>query len=122
MKKLKKRLMLGLSVFLLSLVGYYAIYNEIWYPKGSIKLYQKISSSDYEKFSKLLENDYQITEEEYQDIKKLIHNPDQISEYTIFKQNDKWIVIMKTPDGNNKIRDIQIIESKDISALKPFLK
>lgn len=122
MKKHRNRLILGACVFFLSLAGYFLITNEVWYPKGSIKLYQEMAFGDYEEFSKLLVDDYHITEEEYQDIKKVIDRPDQISEYTIFKQKDKWIIVSKSPDGNNKIRDIKIIDSEDISALKPFLE
>lgn len=123
MKKnyLKKRLILGASVLFLSFAGHFVITTQLWYPKGSIKLHQKMAFDEYEDFTKLLVDSYQVSKEEYEELQKVIDRPNQIGEYTIFKQNDKWIIVSKTPDGNNKIRNIKVIDSNEISILEEFI-
>jgi hypothetical protein len=118
---LKKKIILGASVFFLSFAGHFVITNQLLYPKGSIKLHQKMAFDEYEDFSKLLVDNYQVSKEEFEELQKTIDRPNQIGEYTIFKQNDKWIIVTKTPDGNNKIRNIRVIDSNEISILEEFI-
>jgi hypothetical protein len=118
---LKKRLILGASVFFLSFAGHFVITNQLWYPKGSIKLHQKMVFDEYEDFSKLFVENYQLSKEEYEELQKGINRPNEIGEYTIFKQNDKWFIVSKTPDGNNKIRNIRVLDSNEISILEEFI-
>lgn len=109
-------------MFLLSFACYLLIVNEVLNPKGSIKLYQKLAFSSYEEAADLWADEVTISKEAFEEMQQALSRTDEIAEYSIYKNGDQWVIVSKSPDGNNKIRDMKLISTETISQLSEVLE
>lgn len=101
------------------------IYFVFVQPIGSIKLYQDVNKAkEYKDISKLIDDEYigQFTEADFNTLKDAMSkdSPNEINEYSIFKYNDQWILIEKSPGIKNNILNIKVLNEDEVKTLDPF--
>ncbi|MCJ7842519.1 hypothetical protein MUB24_16775 [Lederbergia sp. NSJ-179] len=115
-----------LIVLLLMLVIMFLLYLLFSRPIGSVKLYEDLSiAKEYKDIEKLIDDEYidQFRETDFKLLKNSMgkDSPNEINEYSIFKYNDKWILIEKSPGTKNNILNIKVLNEDNIKTLNQFL-
>lgn len=108
------------------LVIMFLLYLLLSRPIGSIKLYEDLNKAqEYKDIEKLIDDEYidQFSEIDLKLLKDIMDedSPYEINEYSLFKYNDKWVLIEKSPGTKDNILNIKILNEDNIETLSRFL-
>lgn len=101
------------------------IYFAFARPSGTIKLYQDINKAkEYKDVIKFIDDEYtdQFTEIDFKNLKEAMGNdsPNEVNEYSIFKYNNRWVLIEKSPGMKNNILNMKVLNEDEVKTLEPF--